>query len=221
VLALSYRTPILALQAYGGSAEKIWRSLANGRGLASKEAANAMAQRGDPEIVREWVDLLAEQAQARKKEVQARSAARWVAIAGLLAVTWLLALSVGYNSPGSKYFIYLLLLAPAAAGASGATVRMLLPDGSTPTAHTAVLGMTAGAIAGVLYVAGHILGKAELGFPLLLMAVIFGFIAGLTFDVVFKKLQSVDAVGTDALKTTAKQGDKGRSSAQRSSPTLD
>lgn len=202
VLALAYRIPIISLQHYGGSGEKIWKAMSHGRGIASKEEANIMAQRGDPEVVREWVGLLESQTQARYKEAEVKSGSRWAFIAALLAVTWMLALPIGYNFPKSNYFIYLLFLAPMAAGASGATVRMLLPDGGTPTARTTALGMTAGGIAGVLYVISHLLGKTEPGFPLLVIAVIFGFIAGLGFDVVFKKLQTVDVLRTDVLKKT-------------------
>jgi len=39
-------------------------------------------------------------------------------------------------------------------------------------------------------------------FAILVITVAFGFIAGLTFDTVFKKLESVDVVCTDALKKT-------------------
>jgi hypothetical protein len=48
VLALTYRVPVLALQAYGGSGEKIWKA------LATKDEANEMAQ-GGADVVPGWV----------------------------------------------------------------------------------------------------------------------------------------------------------------------
>ena len=51
VLALSYRIPVIALQCFGGSGEKIWKALAAGRGLTTKEEANEMAQKGDADVV--------------------------------------------------------------------------------------------------------------------------------------------------------------------------
>jgi len=87
------------------------------------------------------------------------------------------------------------------AGASGATVRMLIPDTSAPSVRTTALGMAAGGIAGVLYVVSHLIANPKpFNFAILVITVAFGFIAGLTFDTVFKKLESVDVLRTDSLK---------------------
>ena len=210
VVALTSRLPVIALQAYGGSGEKIWRSLSAGRGLASAEAANDMAQRGDPEVVARLVDSLEAQAAARVRELRRQSGQLWALAAGGLVVAWVLALPIGYwllpASPAAgdgrgTAFLFLLFLAPLIAGASGATVRMLLPDASVPSVRTTALGMAAGAIAGVLYVLSHVIADPKpQSFAILAFTVAFGFIAGLTFDAVFQKLEKVDALQTSVLK---------------------
>jgi hypothetical protein len=58
-----------------------------------------------------------------------------------------------------------------------------------------------GAISGVLYVLSHLLANPKPhNFSILVIAVTFGFIAGLTFDAVFKRLESVDVLRTEVLK---------------------
>ncbi len=211
VLALSYRIPLVALQSFGASGEKIWRALSAGKGLATKEEANVMAQKGDAGTVGKWIDSLDSQSDARRKEIHTASGGSWLAIAGLLVVAWVLALPIGWllqsisapESWQSHAFIVLLFLAPMLAGASGATVRMFLPDASTPNSKSMILGLAAGAIAGVLLLTSHLLAKTDPhNFAILMTAVASGFIAGLTFDSVFKKLESVDVLRTDGLKKT-------------------
>ena len=87
------------------------------------------------------------------------------------------------------------------AGASGATVRMFLPDASIPNLKSIFLGLVAGAVSGVLLLTSHLVAKTDPhNFVILMTAVASGFIAGLTFDSVFKKLESVEVVRTEALK---------------------
>lgn len=209
VLAMTYRIPVLALQAYGGSGEKIWKTLATGRGLATKDEVNDMAQR-DADMIPRWVELLERQSAIRQKELRQASGTRWAVGAGALVLAWMLTLPLGYcllpaqpDTAGIQpvLFLFLLFLAPMLSGASGATVRMLIPDAGTPTARTTALGMAAGAIAGVLYVVSHLIANPKpQSFPILVITVAFGFIAGLTFDAVFKRLESVEVLHTDTLK---------------------
>ena len=209
VLALSYRIPLIALQSFGGSGEKIWRALSAGRGLTTKEEANEMAQKGDTEMIGKWINSLESQAEARREEIHKASGGHWLLVAGALAVGWVLTLPLGWllqvppNAEGWRphAFIFLLFLAPMLAGASGATVRMFLPDASTPNLKSIFLGLVAGAVSGVLLLTSHLVAKTDPhNFVILMTAVASGFIAGLTFDAVFKKLESVDVVRTDVLK---------------------
>ncbi len=210
VLALNYRIPMIALKACGGSGEKIWKRLKIGKSLATDEEINEMGKRGDEDTIGRWVDSIETQATAARRELRRKSGVQWAIWAGLLVFVWVLALPLGYNSlednpevieKAPPLFLFLLFVAPMVAGASGATVRMLRPDAGTPTLRTLVLGMAAGAIAGVLYVVSHLIANPKPhNFAILLIAVAFGFIAGLTFDAVFEKLEKVDSLRLDALK---------------------
>jgi hypothetical protein len=75
----------------------------------------------------------------------------------------------------------------------------LSPTTDEPTLRTTVLGVGAGAIASILYVLGQLVGNQSLTFVVLAFSVVFGFIAGFTFDSVFKRLESVQALKTDVL----------------------
>jgi hypothetical protein len=194
---------VLALRYYGGSAEKIWKALSAGRGLATKEEANLMAQQGDVQMVGKWVESLTSQSEARRGELLRATGGHWPLLSGALVFAWVIALPVGWllqSAPEAKdwkpdAFVFLLFLAPMLAGASGATVRMFLPQASTPNVKSISLGLAAGAISGVLLVSSHLLATPDIHkFAILLTAVASGFIAGLTFDNVFKKLESVEAL---------------------------
>ncbi|PTX94371.1 hypothetical protein [Opitutus sp. ER46] len=205
VVALANRVPVLALRAFGGSAEKIWSLLANGRGLAAKAEVQDMGRDADPKRIEHWVDSLATQARRRHACATETAGRRWSMAAILLLLGWILALPLGYqllrDEKGAGWFIYLLFVAPALAGASGATMRLLRPTDGVPQAKTIALGAAAGAISGVMYILSHLFTDASpSSFPVLAMAVAFGFIAGFTFDAVFQKLERQDALRTDALK---------------------
>jgi ammonia channel protein AmtB len=172
-----------------------------------------MAQKGDAEMIGKWVDSLESQSEARREEIHKASGGRWLVVAGVLVVGWVLTLPLGWllQTPSNAEswrphaFIFLLFLAPMLAGASGATVRMFLPNASTPNFKSIFLGLAAGAISGVLLLASHLVAKTDPhNFVILLTAVAAGFIAGLTFDAVFKKLESVDVLQSDVLKKARK-----------------
>jgi hypothetical protein len=215
VLALTYRIPLLAISAYGGSAAKVWGSLVAGRDLPSQEHIHTMAERGTPEVIKRWLESLEAQFAAKANELRKQSRTWQSAVALIVLVLWVSALPVGFllvPSVGSgtmppadwhrTAFIFLLFLSPLLSGASGATVRTLLPSsaGTNPTLHTTVLGVAAGALASILYVLGQLVGNpSPYNFVVLVFSVAFGFIAGFTFDSVFKKLESVQALKTDVL----------------------
>ena len=96
VLALSYRIPLIALKSFGGSGEKIWKALAGGRGLATADEANEMAQKGESLSIGKWVDSLETQFEARRTELRKNSGFRWALAAGFLVLAWVLSLPLGY-----------------------------------------------------------------------------------------------------------------------------
>lgn len=214
LIAMTLRIPVVAAQAYGGKAEEVWTVLDHNLDLPTAAEINTMAQPGTLEVARGWVDSL--EAQRRAKQRQSSSRQKIAALAAVLLVGWVVTLPAGFILLKSKtekgdlpwpldaIFIVLLFIAPLIAGCSGATIRALLPGQEGMTAGSSVLGAAAGAIASLLYVGAQLLSSGASGgspnnFPLLLFGVGFGFIAGFTFDSVFKKLESVNALQPDEL----------------------
>lgn len=210
LIAVTLRIPLVAVQAYGGKSEEVWKVLDPAQDLPGREEINSMAKPGTPDVAREWVESLISQHRALQRLSSARS--KITAIAALLLVAWVAILPVGYVMlksadpnknllpPKDMIFITLLFVGPLIAGASGATVRGLLPGNEEMKVGTSVLGAAAGAIASLLYVGAQLLaGNSPNNFALLLFSIGFGFIAGFTFDTVFKKLESADALSPDDL----------------------
>jgi hypothetical protein len=212
LIAVTLRIPVVAALAYGGKAEEVWKVLDSAKDLPSAEEINTMAKPGTADVPKEWVNSLEAQRQARQRLSFARQ--RITAVAALLLVGWVITLPVGFIILKSKnekgelpwpwdiVFVALLFISPLVAGSSGATLRALLPGQEVISAGSSVLGAAAGAIASLLYVGAQLLSSGASGgspnnFPLLLFAVGFGFIAGLTFDSVFKKLESINALEPD------------------------
>jgi hypothetical protein len=176
-----------------------------------------MAEPGKPDVIKRWIESL--DAQLRRKNAELKTRVRaWPQLVALaLLVAWVSVLPIGFlvmpvagaTVAGANWhrvlFVSLLFLSPLIAGASGASIRTLLPTNATPSLKTTVLGVAAGAIASILYVLGQVMGNASpYNFVVLAFSLAFGFIAGFTFDVVFKKLESVQALQSDIL--TAKRG---------------
>jgi hypothetical protein len=136
VVALTYRVPLVALARYGGHALTVWRAIERGKDLPTEKDVQDMAREGSPEIVKEWIKSLETQFETRQTEKTKRQPA-WSAITALLLLlAWVVILPLGYwlRRPDTKpdvpvpfLFVILLFAAPMLSGASGATVRSLLP----------------------------------------------------------------------------------------------
>ena len=107
---------------------------------------------------------------------------------------------------------WLLFCSPALAGVSGSTIRLVLnfwrntaPLNRQSALTTAALGLTAGGIAGLLFVTAQAYTltepvSGEQAGRLVPFGVIVGFIGGLTLDVVFRKLITSDVVDLGGLE---------------------
>lgn len=229
VLALTYRIPLVALAAYGGNAGACWRSLVAGRDLPSESEIQSMVKPVKPAtsaVVEAWSASLAAQAERRERERRVHRRIPWATlVALLLLVAWVAALPLGFGlsevmlkvdtsvgalaataavqeaSLARTRFLFLLFLAPLLSGASGATIRALLPSSGSPSMKNTVLGVAAGAITSILYVLAQLMGNPSLpnSFVILGFSVAFGFVAGFTFDVVFERLRSSQVLDTSAL----------------------
>ena len=109
-------------------------------------------------------------------------------------------------------FQALLFFGGALAGASGSTVRLVWTNEAGASALRAgVLGLVAGGVSAILYLLAQVTSNpAALGIgsagttsaqpnALLVVAVMIGFIAGFTFDAVYRKLAQTEVVRTEAV----------------------
>lgn len=216
---------MVAVATFGGNAQKVWRLLLHESPLAGRENHAAMAPpTWDRDAAQHVVQALLDQHRRRSERDEARRRAeaaherrrRWVAlVAGGLFVASILPVSLGLRGfePGTWPLFAVVLLTPLVAGAAGATTRMVFePDTVRGAVVTSILGLVAGGISVLLFLASQfastpdLLGKgsqaAEQASNLSLFAVIIGFIAGFTFESVYRKLAPVDVVRTEMLERT-------------------
>jgi hypothetical protein len=212
VIALAYRIPLVALARYGGSALKVWKSLKSGRNLATETDVNTMAQEGTAAMAKAWVKSI--EAQMKVREIEKREHnSRWASLSTLLLLAgWVVLIPIGdwllpKNAPGVGVpfaFKLILFVAPMIAGASGATIRAIMPEGGELTFRTTIKGVAAGVICAVLYLAAQLVSNPAPNTTVLIFAEAFGFIAGFTFDRVFKKLETVNTLHLSSLEKKGK-----------------
>jgi hypothetical protein len=227
LVARMYRIPLIAIATFGGSAQTVW-SLAAEEALWSEEERNLMgAPTWDRDAASKLVAALgsqrqrlmeADQKRLRSKRLLRRAMHARAVMAGILLLSAgaLTLLGFFWPSPNQLWFGLCFMGAPLLAGASGGLFRTLLdfyrgmafqPAHSTPVAS--VLGMGAGLITAILFVVAQWATHPEIkdlaqGVPSGLRALVFfelviGFIAGLTLESVFGKLQRTDVVEVEAV----------------------
>lgn len=219
LIAIAYRLPVLAVAVFGGNARKVWETLAREKGWASSEEISAMAHDWRHESAARLVDALLAGLRRRKEEEQAREARlvafrRRATVSSLVAAVLLLVavatVPISWDwDPGSEGALTALMLAPLLAGAAGSIIRVVTGAGRDWT-KTAVLGLAAGGIAFLLFIAAQLAATPEIldtdgSRRLLLFGLPMSFIAGLTFDVVYEKLKRTDVVATSVVQ--AQMGD--------------
>jgi hypothetical protein len=125
-------------------------------------------------------------------------------VAGLLLVLAVASVPLAFAwSPATSGNVALLTLAPLLSATAGALIRNTL-DGGPDRIRPAVLGLAAGAVSALLFIAAQLATTPDAldgagGQRLLFFVVPVGFIAGLTFDAVYAKLRATDVTPTSPL----------------------
>jgi hypothetical protein len=223
LVAQTYRIPLVSLAAFGGSAQTVW-ALSVGT-LASEAERRLMgAQDWQPALAAPIVGvlgaqrarILAEQLEGRKAQAltdrQERKKA--AAVAGtFLAAVLLMTLGMFPTTNNPAAFAFFFFGTPLLAGAAGGLSRNLsdlylgLPLNAAHKSSLAfALGMLAGFLAALLFVLAQSASNPELltlsqpvlkGLRALLpFGLIVAFIAGLTLDTVFARLQQTKVLTT-------------------------
>jgi hypothetical protein len=147
-LALGYRTPLMALAKFGGSAYRVWQAIVPGQDLPSKEDRDLMAQpQWSPAAAVAFVRALLAQHERRRAELEAErrqernraheiSARSLVARTLLLVTLAMLAIGLGWSAMQPLWFQLLLLFPGASAGAAGSTTRALWAGAAEVSART-------------------------------------------------------------------------------------
>jgi hypothetical protein len=234
VVAMSYRKPLLACAAFGGSADKIWRAMRVqkypvGDGdfalMARSNWSNDLAARLVALLSKQKEDFAHEEevrleneekriAERRQTELQENARINWHAIIsavlfGLAVFTWPLTMFLPQADDAGRWQLCVVLFTCILAGASGATIRVVL-DWATGVTRTfalsaynqyillryAALGMVAGGLAGVSFVLAQLFstqtpaGKMSVALARLVpFLIIIGFAAGLTAEVVLSNIR--------------------------------
>jgi hypothetical protein len=236
VVAMSYRKPLLACAAFGGSADKIWRAMRVQKYpisdvdfalMARSNWSNDLAARLVGLLTKQKEDFAHEERlrleneeqrilERRQTELQENSRINWHAVIsallfGLAVFTWPLTMFLPQPEAddGGKWHLCVVLFTCILAGASGATIRVVL-DWATGVTRTfalsaynqyillryAALGVVAGGLAGVSFVLAQIFSTQTTPDRMFValtrlvpFLIIIGFAAGLTAEVVLSNIR--------------------------------
>ena len=213
LIALAFNIPVVAIASFGGRAVRVWQALDRVTNDAEPEEISLMGGGWRDDLARPLVQSLIEQGKRRAKKQEderrnARIEARHASISLLVAAVCVLlafgAIPLSYSfTPGTGTSIALLIAAPLVAAIAGAIVRHSFEEGHE-WFRTAVLGMAVGGVSALLFIAAQLLTAPDvLSSPdarrLLWFVVPVGFVAGLTFDAVYRKLRAQDVTRSDVL----------------------
>ena len=214
LIALARKTPVVALACFGGNAAKVWEALDRAHNDAREDEIATMAQPWRDELAAQLVASLVGQRERREsEEASARSAASKDARKTIVSLVIGLGLFLGALAaipvasswdPGTGRSLAVLIGAPVLAAAAGAIVRHAFDQGRE-WVKTAVVGMMVGGIAALLFIAAQLLTTPDVlesadARRLLFFVVPVGFVAGLTFDDVYRKLRGLDVTKTDGIQ---------------------
>ncbi|MCW8381524.1 hypothetical protein [Streptomyces justiciae] len=206
MICLAFGIPVYPLAAFGGSARKVWETMNRSTHHATADEVSAMGAQWGPGSAQRLVRLLGTQRERReeKQREEARSRRGATLRAGLGAVTGMLLLLLGFATIPLTYAVEsstavnlsALIVGALATGTSGAITRTVF-DRETHWARTAVLGMSAGGIAFLLFVSAQLAASPDIlageGVRRLLFFVLaVGYVSGFTFDAVYNRLKQTE-----------------------------
>jgi hypothetical protein len=221
LIAIGSKTPIIALAGFGGAAENVLENLRQERhSIAAEGDLNVMAQQTwGAKSAGHCINALLDQIERRRaldQQTEILKSERkrvWgltmlAAIGSVLFAVVLLALAEALHSDQTPRWIsWILFGAPAAAGASGAAIRVLWDHYSRdqvagpplklrPVGMTISLGFWASGVTGALFLMPQIASLGQLqatqAFRLIPFSSMVGLLTGLTLDRVFPRLLKIE-----------------------------
>jgi hypothetical protein len=213
LIAVAFAIPVVAIASFGGRAVRVWQALDRVHNDAEPGEIALMGGRWHDDLAAPLVRSLIMQGKRRadRGEAERRNArkdARHAYISLVVAAVCVLlafgAIPLSYSfTPGTGTSIALLIAAPLLAAIAGAIVRHSFEAGHE-WFRTAILGMAVGGVSALLFIAAQLLTSPDVlssadARRLLWFVVPVGFVAGLTFDAVYRKLRAQDVTRSDVL----------------------
>jgi hypothetical protein len=224
LVALGIGLPTVAVATFGGNARKVWSQMGRESELVDEADHAAMAppaweDTSARRMVASLLTQLRRQAELRatRREAEAAEARRRVRDAVLvigLFVAVMAAVTLGLRGfePGSLAMYAVVLMTPLLAGAAGATAKTVFEtDPDRGATVMAALGLVAGGISALLFLLSQLAATPDLldatnpnaadrSRNLTLFGAGIGFVAGFTFESVYRKLAGVDVVRSETVE---------------------
>jgi hypothetical protein len=206
MVCLAFGIPVYAAACFGGAGRKVWDVMNRVERHLTPEEVSAMGAEWGRDTAARLVRILA--AQRERKDERRRLDARAVRRAawrsafgitvgllllclglGMIPLTYALDASAAVNLTG-------LIVGALATGTSGAITRNAFDRGEH-WARTAALGMSAGAVAFLLFVSAQLAASPDIlsgegARRLLFFVLTVGFVSGFTFDAVYGRLKQAE-----------------------------
>jgi hypothetical protein len=210
LVCLGRKIPLLAVATFGAAGERVHEAMRGARTPLRDEDLELLGRPDwTPASARMLVESLGTQAaalEAEREELQRQRQTRRrtqnaAAALGLFVLAVLLVpTALVVRDPDTWPELALLFVGPLIAGASGGTIRSLLPrihDLEIGTLGSAALGAVAGGVTGLLYLTAQITSSIDTALgdlnsrqyqTFVLFSVVMGFVAGLALDHVYQRL---------------------------------
>jgi hypothetical protein len=220
MVAMAFDIPLAPVAAFGGAARKAWTSMGRAGNLTAPGEVSLLGGAWNTSAAENIVAVLRNQ-QERKQSAEAVRAraerhAKYKSGLGLffgalLLIGGLAMIPMVYAVDGNAPLTLVGLIAGSLLTAtSGAIIRTAV-DRRDDWAPSSVLGMSAGAIAVLLFISAQLATSPDLltgpgARRLLFFVLSVGFIAGYTFDAVYAKIRQQQVVDTSSLRSVLSQG---------------
>ncbi|MFF4227747.1 hypothetical protein [Streptomyces sp. NPDC001820] len=206
MICLAFGIPVYALACFGGASRRVWDIMNRVTNYATEDEISTMGAEWGHGAASRLVELLLAQQERRnekeRQETRSRRRTSWNSAFGITVGLLLLCLGLGMipltyavnaNAPIN---LTGLIVGALATGTSGAITRNAFDRGDQ-WARTAALGMSAGAVAFLLFVSAQLAASPEIltgegARRLLFFVLTVGFVSGFTFDAVYGRLKQAE-----------------------------
>ncbi|MFD7639158.1 hypothetical protein ACFV4P_00745 [Kitasatospora sp. NPDC059795] len=223
MVAMAFDIPLAPVAAFGGGGRKAWETLGRVRNQVDEDEISALGGEWHRNSATRVVATLLSQreryrtAALEQERLTRRASMRsgiGLAFGALLLLAGLATIPLSYAIGSNAATNLAALIAGSLLTATAGALTRTAVDRGHDWARASALGMSAGAIAVLLFVTAQLATSPDLlttegARRLLFFVLSVGFIAGYTFDAVYAKLRQQDVVDTSGIKATPAPGEDG------------